>query len=106
MFFQPRGPNDNWWPYESELDTDDRGNWQVRDVELGGPPGTSHMILVGVVDEATHQQLLRRGAGGGEKPFKGLSPGGRGAARLIVHKGGWPWSPRGNRKANTFIPIT
>jgi hypothetical protein len=88
MFFQPRGPNDNWWPYEGEIDTNDRGQWQVRDVELGGAPGTVHTIVVGVVDEATHQQLQRRVASGTEQPLNGLPAGVREAARITVTKGG------------------
>ena len=87
MFFQPRGPNENAWPYVSEIDRDDEGRWQVRDAELGGPPGTVHAIVVGLVDEATHQQLQRRVASGTTEPLSSLPPGFREAARITVTKG-------------------
>ena len=87
MFFQPRGPNENAWPYVGEIDTDDEGRWQVRDAELGGPPGTVHAIVVGLVDEATHQQLQRRVASGTNEPLSSLPAGFREAARITVTKG-------------------
>ena len=87
MFFQPSGPNENAWPYEGEIDTDDEGRWQVRDAELGGPPGTVHAIVVGLVDEATHQQLQRRVASGTNEPLSSLPAGFREAARITVTKG-------------------
>jgi serine/threonine protein kinase len=76
MLIHPDGGPDNWWPYKRELIADRDGAWRLDDVEIGGPPGSRHVLAVGVVDAATHQQILNQIRDRQDEPFVGGQPPG------------------------------
>jgi LPXTG-site transpeptidase (sortase) family protein len=47
-----------WFVLPREIAADRSGSWET-EVELGGQAGLRHEVKIGVVDEATHQALLR-----------------------------------------------
>jgi hypothetical protein len=87
MLIHPDGGPDNWWPYKRELIADRDGGWRIDDVEIGGPPGTRHVLAIGVVDAAGHQAILSQIRDHQDEPFVGGQPPGfRELARVTVVK--------------------
>ncbi|MGE3270626.1 MAG: protein kinase [Chloroflexota bacterium] len=76
MLIHPVGGPDNWWPYKGELIAGRDGTWQLDDVEIGGPPGSQHVLAVGVVDAATHDMLQQQIRDRQDEPFVGGQPPG------------------------------
>ena len=58
LLIHPDGGPDNWWPNKSELVVGQDGSWTVDGVEVGGEPGSRHVLAVGVVDEAGQKVIL------------------------------------------------
>jgi hypothetical protein len=87
MLIHPDGGPDNWWPYKQELIADRDGAWRIEDVEIGGPPGSRHVLAVGVVDAAGHQAILTQIGQRQDEPFTGGQPPGfRELTRVTVSK--------------------
>lgn len=76
LLLHPDGGPDNWWPYKSEILTDRDGAWRVTDLEIGGPPGSRHILVIGVTDAATHQMILDQIRAKQDEPFVGGQPPG------------------------------
>lgn len=87
MLIHPEGGPDNWWPYKRELIADRDGGWRIDDVEIGGPPGSRHVLAIGVMDAAAHQAMLSQIRDRQDEPFVGGQPPGfRELARVTVVK--------------------
>jgi serine/threonine protein kinase len=87
IMIHPSGGPDNWWPAKQELVPDRDGNWQVNDIEFGGPPGTQHELAVGVADAQTNALILNQLRQNPDDPFPGgRPPGFRELARIMVTK--------------------
>jgi eukaryotic-like serine/threonine-protein kinase len=89
ILFHPQGQNDFWWPYKRELIAERDGTWEVDDVEIGGPPGTRHDLVIGVASAAGHRAIVDQIRNRPDEPFEqGLPPGFRPLARVTVVKAG------------------
>ena len=87
LLIHPDGGPDNWWPYKGELIADRDGGWQLSDVEIGGPPGSRHVLAIGVVDAAGHDLIQQQIREQQDEPFVGGQPPGfRELARVTVVK--------------------
>jgi eukaryotic-like serine/threonine-protein kinase len=88
MLIQPEGSTENnWWPYKQELIADRDGGWRIEDVEIGGPPGSKHVLVIGVADASTHQAILTQIKERQDEPFVGGQPPGfRELSRVVVTK--------------------
>lgn len=88
MLIQPEGSTENnWWPYKQELIADRDGGWRIDDVEIGGPPGSKHVLVIGVVDANAHQAILTQIKDRQDEPFVGgFPPGFRELSRVVVTK--------------------
>ena len=85
MLIHPDGGPDNWWPYKRELIADRDGSFRVDDVEIGGQPGSKHVLAIGVVDAAGHQAILDQIKQHQDEPFtNGPPPGFRELTRVTV----------------------
>jgi eukaryotic-like serine/threonine-protein kinase len=76
VLLHPEGGPDNWWPYKGEILTDRDGAWRISDLEIGGPPGSRHVLAVGVVDATTHRTILEQIQTRQDEPFVGGQPPG------------------------------
>lgn len=74
LLIHPEGSGDNWWPYKGEVLTERDGSWQITDVEIGGPPGSRHVLAIGVVDEQAHRTMLNQIRTQQDEPFVGGQP--------------------------------
>jgi hypothetical protein len=87
MLIHPDGGPDNWWPYKRELIADRDGTVRIEDVEIGGPPGSQHVLAVGVADASTHQAIVTQIRERRDEPFVGGQPQGfRELVRVTVTK--------------------
>jgi serine/threonine-protein kinase len=89
ILFHPQGDNDFWWPYKRELIAERDGTWEIDDIEIGGPPGTRHDLVIGVASAAGHRAIVDQIRNRPDEPFEqGLPPGFRPLARITVVKAG------------------
>jgi hypothetical protein len=87
MLIHPDGGPDNWWPYKRELIADRDGGFRIDDVEIGGQPGSKHVLAIGVVDAAGHQAILDQIQQHQDEPFtNGQPPGFRELTRVTVSR--------------------
>ncbi len=76
MLLHPHGDNNFWWPYKHELIADANGFWEVTDVEIGGPPGTQHDLVVGVATAVGQRTIVDQITGLPDEPFQSGFPAG------------------------------
>ena len=62
------------------------GGWP--DLEIGGPAGLQHELVVGVVDADGHQRIVDQVVKRPGQPFNGLPPGFRTLTKITVVKAG------------------
>jgi hypothetical protein len=58
LFVRADVEGSRWYVYYKEITANKDGAWEA-EIDLGGPPNVRHELRLGVVDEETHQWLLR-----------------------------------------------
>ncbi|MCC6176573.1 MAG: protein kinase [Chloroflexi bacterium] len=87
LLIHPLGGPDNWWPYQHELIANRDGTLDVTDAEIGGTPGSHHILAIGVVDADGDKAIRQQVAQHPGEPFVGQPPGFNELARVQVTRG-------------------
>ncbi len=86
LVVRPLVEGGRWYPAHGEIRPAPDDTWTTG-IYLGGPPGIRHEIRIGVVDAATHAQLLRHLAEQRDEPLSAWTPPENwGEARVTVIK--------------------
>ncbi|MFN8636597.1 MAG: hypothetical protein U0893_22335 [Chloroflexota bacterium] len=88
LLIHPQGPTDLWWTHQREIIADRDGGWEIADLEIGGPAGLQHELVIGVVDADGHQRIVDQVVKRPGQPFNGLPPGFRTLTKITVVKAG------------------